>query len=136
MVNISKSFGEVAALREENFEVGYNEVIGLIGDNGAGKSIQGGVDYFRRAHYGFIAFRDKKVLNFVKRIKAQGKSWFFITHNIYHVYPAADRFIVLDRGRTVGEFIKKDISLEELVDKLYLFVRVRSSYDESKGKSY
>ncbi|GAI57956.1 unnamed protein product, partial [marine sediment metagenome] len=38
MVNISKYFGEVAALRKENFEVGYNEVVGLIGDNGAGKS--------------------------------------------------------------------------------------------------
>ncbi|GAH07157.1 unnamed protein product, partial [marine sediment metagenome] len=38
MVNISKYFGEVAALKEENFEVGYNEVVGLIGDNGAGKS--------------------------------------------------------------------------------------------------
>ncbi|GAH26842.1 unnamed protein product, partial [marine sediment metagenome] len=25
-------------IKEENFEVGYNEVVGLIGDNGAGKS--------------------------------------------------------------------------------------------------
>ena len=31
MVNISKYFGEVAALKEENFEVGYNEVVGLTG---------------------------------------------------------------------------------------------------------
>ena len=65
----------------------------------------------------------KKVLNFVKGIKEQGKSCIFITHNIYHVYPVADRFVVLDRGKTVGEFIKKDISLEELVNKLYLVAR-------------
>jgi simple sugar transport system ATP-binding protein len=78
----------------------------------------------------------KKVLNFVKRIKTRGKSCIFITHNIYHLYPAADRFVVIDRGRTVGKFIKKDISLEELVDKLYLFVRIRGSYDESREKSY
>jgi simple sugar transport system ATP-binding protein len=38
MVNIEKYFGSVCALRNINFEVGHNEIVGLIGDNGAGKS--------------------------------------------------------------------------------------------------
>jgi simple sugar transport system ATP-binding protein len=38
MVNIEKYFGLVCALRNINLEVGRNEVVGLIGDNGAGKS--------------------------------------------------------------------------------------------------
>jgi len=38
MVNIEKYFGLVCALRNINLEVGRNEIIGLIGDNGAGKS--------------------------------------------------------------------------------------------------
>ena len=38
MSNISKSFGEVDVLSDVNFEVGRNEIIGLVGDNGAGKS--------------------------------------------------------------------------------------------------
>jgi simple sugar transport system ATP-binding protein len=59
-----------------------------------------------------------KVLNFVKEIKNQGKSCIFITHNIYHVHPVADRFIILDRGIMVGEYIKNEISLNKLVEEL------------------
>ena len=36
--NVSKSFGEVQALENINFQLGRNEVVGLLGDNGAGKS--------------------------------------------------------------------------------------------------
>jgi simple sugar transport system ATP-binding protein len=38
MVNVEKYFGPVCALRNINLDVGRNEIIGLIGDNGAGKS--------------------------------------------------------------------------------------------------
>jgi simple sugar transport system ATP-binding protein len=38
MAGIEKYFGLVCALKEINFEVGRNEIVGLIGDNGAGKS--------------------------------------------------------------------------------------------------
>ncbi len=38
MVGISKSFGGLHALRDVNLNVGYYEVVGLVGDNAAGKS--------------------------------------------------------------------------------------------------
>ncbi len=38
LINISKSFGKVKALQDINFQLGQNEVVGLLGDNGAGKS--------------------------------------------------------------------------------------------------
>lgn len=38
MKNISKNFGAVKALKRVDFNLYYNEVVGLVGDNGAGKS--------------------------------------------------------------------------------------------------
>jgi len=61
----------------------------------------------------------RKLLDFVGGIKEAGKSCIFIDHNIFHVYSVADRVVVLDRGMVAGEFLTKDISLDQLVDKMY-----------------
>ncbi len=234
--NVSKTFGEVAALHHVNLEVGHGEVVGLLGDNGAGKSTlvkiitgyhqpdPGGeiywdgrrverlnvakgrdlgievvyqeraladqqslwrnifmgreltngwgildVDKMRdetsklmqtamgftsaavtpestvktfsggerqgvaitRALYfkaeliildeptmGLSLSETKKCLDFVEGIKKAGKSAIFIDHNIFHVYPVADRIIVVDRGTIAGQFFKNQVSLEELIDRL------------------
>ncbi len=234
--NVSKTFGEVAALHHVNLEVGHGEVVGLLGDNGAGKSTlvkiitgyhqpdPGGEIYWNgqkierltvakgrdlgievvyqeraladqqslwrnifmgrelknrwgildiaamkqetdrlmqttmgftsaavnpdstvktfsggerqgvaitRALYfkaelilldeptmGLSLSETKKCLDFVEGIKAAGKSAIFIDHNIFHVYPVADRIIVVDRGTIAGQFTKNQVSLEELIDRL------------------
>jgi simple sugar transport system ATP-binding protein len=233
--HVSKSFGEVKALEDINFQLGRNEIVGLLGDNGAGKStlikiITGyhqptsgeiyfngqkvdnltvpkarelGVEtvYQERAlaelqtlwrniflgreicnSWGFLdiqKMRDEthrlmtesmgftshavspdsrvgkysggekqgvaivralyfdaeiivldeptmglslkesaKLVNFVKGIKAAGKSAIFIDHNIFHVYNVADRVVVIDRGTVAGQFMTKDISVSELMDKM------------------
>jgi len=61
----------------------------------------------------------RKLLNFVRDIKAAGKSAIFIDHNIFHVYSVADRVVVLDRGQVAGEFMTADITLEALMEKMY-----------------
>jgi simple sugar transport system ATP-binding protein len=61
----------------------------------------------------------RRLLDFVRDIKAAGKSAIFIDHNIFHVYAVADRVVVLDRGLVAGEFRTADISLDDLMDKMY-----------------
>jgi simple sugar transport system ATP-binding protein len=60
----------------------------------------------------------QKVLEFVRGIKTAGKSCIFIDHNVFHVYPVADRIVVLDRGAVAGEFLKDTITLDTLIAKL------------------
>ncbi len=61
----------------------------------------------------------RKLLAFVQQVKDAGKSAIFIDHNVFHVYEVADRVVVLDRGQVAGEFNTKDITLDELTDKMH-----------------
>ncbi len=61
----------------------------------------------------------RKLIAFVRDIKRAGKAAVFIDHNVFHVYSVADRVVVLDRGRVAGEFLTKDITLNELTEKMY-----------------
>lgn len=59
-----------------------------------------------------------KLINFVLGIKNAGKSAIFIDHNVLHVYSVADRVVVIDRGRIAGQFITKEITLDDLMEKM------------------
>jgi simple sugar transport system ATP-binding protein len=61
----------------------------------------------------------RKLIEFVRDIKRAGKAAIFIDHNVFHVHSIADRIVVLDRGRVAGDFLTKDISLNDLTDKMY-----------------
>ena len=51
----------------------------------------------------------EKVFSFVRAVRDSGRSVLFIGHNIQHVFDIADRFVVLDRGRTVLQTDKADV---------------------------
>jgi simple sugar transport system ATP-binding protein len=62
--NVSKTFGEVQALENINFQLGHNEILGLLGDNGAGKSTLIKIlTGFYQPTSGEIYFNGKKVDN-------------------------------------------------------------------------
>ncbi|WP_084963411.1 ATP-binding cassette domain-containing protein [Thermoactinospora rubra] len=54
------------------------------------------------------------VLRYIARARERGLGVIFITHNPHHAYPVGDRFLVLSRGRSLGEYGKADITRQEL----------------------
>lgn len=62
----------------------------------------------------------KRILRSVTELKDQGISSVFITHNLYHVYPIADRIVVLSHGKKVGEFRKEETSIDDLTELITL----------------
>ena len=56
----------------------------------------------------------QQVLEFIKQLKKEGIAAIFITHNLYHVFPVAERFVVLNQGKKVGDVRKEETSIEEL----------------------
>ncbi len=65
----------------------------------------------------------KRTLEFIENIRNVGKSAIFIDHNIFHIYPVVDRLFVLDRGRVAGEYTKAEITMDELIERLYHVAR-------------
>lgn len=57
-----------------------------------------------------------EVLDFIQQIKREGISSIFITHNLYHVYDIAERFVVMARGRKMADVKKEEVTRDNLSD--------------------
>jgi simple sugar transport system ATP-binding protein len=67
---------------------------------------------------GLSVTETRKTLDFVRGIKAAGKSCIFIDHNIFNVHEVVDRVVVIDRGRTAGEFTTSEITVTDLIGRM------------------
>lgn len=54
------------------------------------------------------------VLKNIRAARARGVAVVFITHNPQHAYLVGDRFLVLNRGASLGEHAKDEITLDHL----------------------
>nr|WP_323673099.1 ATP-binding cassette domain-containing protein [Candidatus Poriferisodalis multihospitum] len=58
------------------------------------------------------------VLRRIVEARDRGLAVIFITHNPNHAYPVGDRFVILNRGHSMGNFAKEDISQAELTQMM------------------
>ena len=59
-----------------------------------------------------------KVLKFAESVREKGLSEVIVDHNINHIYPIVDKFVVMGRGRKVTELRKADVSVEDVIGTL------------------
>jgi simple sugar transport system ATP-binding protein len=58
------------------------------------------------------------VLRYILQARDRGLGVIFITHNPHHAFPVGDRFLLLNRGRSIGYYDKKDVTLEDLTAQM------------------
>lgn len=55
------------------------------------------------------------VLRYIIEARNRGLGVIFITHNPNHAFPVGDRFLILNRGQSMGDFRKGEVNRDELV---------------------
>jgi simple sugar transport system ATP-binding protein len=58
------------------------------------------------------------VLRYILQARELGKGVIFITHNPHHAYPVGDRFVLLQRGRLLGSYLKAETTVEHLTEMM------------------
>ena len=58
------------------------------------------------------------VLRYIVEARRRGLGVIFITHNPNHAWPVGDRFMILNRGRSLGDFAKEEITQTELTQMM------------------
>ncbi|MGO4102795.1 ATP-binding cassette domain-containing protein [Leifsonia sp. YAF41] len=54
------------------------------------------------------------VLKYIAHARDRGLGVVFITHNPHHAYLVADRFLLLKRGASLGNFARREITIDEM----------------------
>jgi simple sugar transport system ATP-binding protein len=58
------------------------------------------------------------VLKYILQARDRGVAVIFITHNPHHAFPVGDRFVILNRGQSLGTYEKSEIDRQELVRQM------------------
>jgi len=75
------------------------------------------------------------VLKYIAKARERGLGVVFITHNPHHAYPVGDRFVLLCRGRSMGDFPKAELALGELTAMMAGGTELESLVHELEGTS-
>ncbi len=58
------------------------------------------------------------MLDYVVGLKGQGITSIFISHNLHHIHPIADRIVAMARGEKIADVRKADTTIEALTDMI------------------
>jgi simple sugar transport system ATP-binding protein len=58
------------------------------------------------------------VLRYVAQARDRGIGVIFITHNPHHAYPVGDHFVLLNRGRVIGDYKRGEVTRDELIKQM------------------
>jgi simple sugar transport system ATP-binding protein len=58
------------------------------------------------------------VLRYIVQARDRGLGVIFITHNPHHAFPVGDRFLLLNRGRSMGTYEKSEVTREQLTQMM------------------
>ncbi len=73
------------------------------------------------------------VLKYINQVRDKGLGVIFITHNVRHAHAVGDRYTVLNRGQTLGNFSKAEVDLEELQNLMAGGKELQALSDELGG---
>ena len=74
-----------------------------------------------------------RVLEFIQALRDKGRSVLLVSHHVHQAYDVADRFLFMDKGRTVGEVRREGTSPADLTERL-LSLAERRSEERRVGK--
>jgi simple sugar transport system ATP-binding protein len=62
--------------------------------------------------------QSERVLQSIEAARDAGLAVLVISHNIHHVYPVADRFLIISHGRSIADFGRGDHTKEEISEMI------------------
>ena len=62
----------------------------------------------------------QRVLRFAEESRERGVSVIIVDHNIHHIYPIVDKFVVLERGKKIAELRPNEVSAEDVIRTITL----------------
>ena len=75
------------------------------------------------------------VLRYILEAARRNLGVIFITHNPNHAFPVGDRFLILNRGVSMGNFAKEDISQADLTQLMAGGAELEALHDELESHS-
>ena len=76
----------------------------------------------------------KQVLDFISRLKDSGIACLFVSHNLHDVYAAADRIVVLDKGKIIEEGTFGELLLQK--GEFYNLYKLQFRHEEQNKNNY